>query len=66
MEDFEEFFRIEKYVKELREREETRRAVSRMLELIARACVYVRDKTKSGYFSKGTMFFDYNLSLVLP
>lgn len=52
MQDFEDFFRVEKHIKELREREETRDAVKRLLELITRACEYVRDKTKSGYFSK--------------
>ena len=52
MEGFEAFFRIQQHVKELQERAQTQEAVLGILELVKRACEYVRDKTKHEYYGK--------------
>ena len=49
MEGFDAFSRVENHTQELRDRPQTRAAVLSVLEVIRKACEYVRDNTKDGY-----------------
>lgn len=52
LDEFEEFLIVQDHMEELRKRKETDRAVSRMLNLIAKACEFVRDNTETGFLGR--------------
>ena len=51
VEQFESFLMVEAHIPELRERSETKRAVSEMLKVITEAVKFISDDTPTGRFS---------------